>query len=55
MNSDVPALISAADFYVHLLAGSVSVSITFLPDILDFELVLIKIQFPGKFFFLSSI
>ena len=35
MATDVPALISAADFYVHLLAGSVSVSITFLPNILD--------------------
>ena len=44
---DIPVMISASDFYVHLLAGAVELSITFLPDILDFEVSLIKVQFPG--------
>ena len=47
LTNDIPAVISAADFYIHLLAGSVEVSLTFLPDIFDFELSLIKVQFPG--------
>ena len=44
---DTPAMISAGDFYVHLLAGSVGISLTFLPDIFDIEIELIKIKFPG--------
>ena len=44
---DIPIMISNMDFYAHVLAGMVAISITLLPDILDFEVDLIKVKFPG--------
>ena len=46
--TDVPAMISASDIYVHILKGSVEVYITFLPGIFDFEISLIKRPVSGK-------
>ncbi len=47
VTANVPALISAADIYTHLLRGSIQVFITFLPDILDFTVNIVSFDFPG--------
>ncbi len=47
VTTNVPALISAADIYTHVLRGSVEVFLTFLPDILDLTLMIVAVEFPG--------
>jgi hypothetical protein len=45
---DIPVMISAADFYTHMLAGMLGLSVTFLPQFpFEFEVDIIKVKFPG--------